>query len=268
MEVEATIDMVTYGLVFGLILTISFVFAMLGLGGGMLYVPILQWLGFPVKVVAIPVGLLLNGLNTFFAFIPYAREGLVDFRGGLPAAVAALVLAPVGAWSVSYIPQQTLLLLFALAVAVAGLRSLMSTDSTDSTDKSERPKPLMPARGRLFIGAAVGGFAGFTGGLLGIGGGFIIAPMLMETGYPAKEAAATTAFIVTFSSFSGFMGHMAEGRIDLVLAAVAIGAVVVGSQFGAWFMVNMAKPAWVKKLYGVVLLGVAVKLVHGVMSER
>jgi uncharacterized protein len=212
MAVEATIDMATYSLTFGLILTISFVFAMLGLGGGMLYVPVLQWLGFPVKTVAIPVGLLLNGLNTFFAFIPYARNGLVDFRGGL--------------------------------------------------------RPPMPARGRLLIGAAVGGFAGFTGGLLGIGGGFIIAPMLMETGYPAKEAAATTAFIVTFSSFSGFMGHMAEGRIDLILAAVAIGAVIIGSQFGAWFMVNMAKPAWVKKLYGVVLLGVAVKLVQGVISER
>lgn len=261
-EVKAIIDMATYGLAFGLILTISFVFAILGLGGGMLYVPVLQWLGFPVRAVAIPVGLLLNGLNTLFAFIPYAREGLVDFRGGLPAAVAALVLAPVGAWSVRYIPQQTLLLLFALAVSVAGLRSLTSTD------KGERPRPLMPARARLFIGVAVGGFAGFTGGLLGIGGGFIIAPMLMETGYPAKGAAATTAFIVTFSSFSGFMGHMAEGHIDMVLAAVAIGAVVIGSQFGAWFMVNMAKPAWVKKLYGVVLLGVAVKLVHGVMSER
>jgi hypothetical protein len=255
------IDTATYGLVTGLILVISFVFAMLGLGGGMLYVPVLQWLGFPVKAVAIPIGLLLNGLNTLLAFIPYAREGLVDFRGGLPAAAVALALAPVGAWCVCYVPQQTLLLLFALAVAVAGLRSLMSTDKGET-------KALMPIRQRLFIGAAVGGFAGFTGGLLGIGGGFIIAPMLMEMGYPTKGAAATTAFIVTFSSFSGFMGHMAEGRIDPVLAAVAIGAVVVGSQLGAWFMMKKAKPAWVKKLYGVVLLGVAAKLVHGVMSGR
>ena len=50
-----------------------------------------------------------------------------------------------------------------------------------------------------------------------MGGGFIVAPMLMELGYPTKQAAATTAFIVTFSSFSGFLGHMAEGHIDSLI---------------------------------------------------
>ncbi len=63
--------MATYGFVAALLFVVSFLFAMLGLGGGMLYVPIFQWLGFPVKVVAIPLGLLLNGLNTLLAFIRY-----------------------------------------------------------------------------------------------------------------------------------------------------------------------------------------------------
>ncbi len=253
--------MATYGFVAALLFVVSFLFAMLGLGGGMLYVPIFQWLGFPVKAVAIPLGLLLNGLNTLLAFIRYMRENLVDFRGGLPAAAAALVMAPLGAWCVRYVPQQGLLLLFALVVTVAGIRSLMSVD------KDEKKAP-MPKRRRLLVGAAVGGGAGFTGGLLGIGGGFIIAPMLMEMGYPAKAAAATTAFIVTFSSFTGFLGHIAEAHFDLILFAVAVGAVIVGSQLGAWFMVAKAKPAWLKKIYGVVLLGVAAKLVHGVMTEK
>lgn len=255
------LDMATYGLVAALVFAVSFVFAMLGLGGGMLYVPILQWLGFPVKAVAIPLGLLLNGLNTLLAFVRYTRESLVDFRGGLPAAASALVMAPIGAWCVRYVPQQTLILLFALAVTVAGFRSLMGADKDEN-------KVLVSPRRRLLIGAVAGGGAGFTGGLLGIGGGFIIAPMLMEMGYPTKAAAATTAFIVTFSSFSGFLGHVAEGHIDLILVAVAVGAVIIGSQLGAWFMVTKAKPAWLKKLYGVVLLGVAAKLVHGVISGQ
>jgi uncharacterized membrane protein YfcA len=246
----------TYAVAAGLIFVISFVFAMLGLGGGMLYVPVLKWLGFPVKAVAIPVGLLLNGLNTLLAFIRYAREGLVDFRGGL---LAALLLAPVGAWSVKFVPLQTLLLLFAVAVAVAGVRSLLSAGQ-------DEPKTLMPARRRMGIGAVVGGFAGFMGGLLGLGGGFIIAPILMEMGYPTKEAAATTAFIVTFSSFSGFLGHMAEGRIDPWLAGVTVVMVILGSQLGAWFMAKKARPGWVKRLYGVVLLGVAAKPLHGLLS--
>ncbi|RMD71922.1 MAG: sulfite exporter TauE/SafE family protein, partial [Gammaproteobacteria bacterium] len=165
----------TYALASVLIFFVSFLFAMLGLGGGMLYVPIFKWLGFPVKAVAIPVGLLLNGLNTLLAFIRYTREGLVDFKGGSPAAIAALALAPVGAFTVRYVSRDTLILLFALAVLAAGLRTLLT---------SGRPEPKGPVsfKKRLWIGSTVGGFAGFIGGLLGLGGGFIIGPMLIELG--------------------------------------------------------------------------------------
>lgn len=66
--------MFLYTVVGGIILLASFLFAMLGLGGGMVYVPVLTWAGFPVKEVAIPLGLLLNGLNTLLALIPFARK--------------------------------------------------------------------------------------------------------------------------------------------------------------------------------------------------
>lgn len=254
------LTLATYGVAAGLVFVVSFAFAMLGLGGGMLYVPIFKWLEFPVKAVAIPVGLLLNGLNTLLAFIHYARAGLVDFRGGMPAAIAAVLLAPAGALSVRFVPRDMLLLLFAVAVVIAAVRALMTSGRAE-------PESRMPLHKRMIIGGAVGGFAGYVGGLLGLGGGFIIAPMLMEMGYPTKEAAATTAFIVTFSSFSGFLGHMAEGRIDPVLATVTVVSVVVGSRLGAWYMASKARPGWVKKLYGVVLLGVAAQLLHGIFAE-
>jgi hypothetical protein len=250
------LDPASYGLAAALIFVVSFVFAMLGLGGGMLYVPILKWLGMPLKTVAIPMGLLLNGLNTLLAFLRYWREGLVDFRGGAPAALAALVLAPVGAWMTGLLPHGALLALFAIMVAAAGWRSLATADRPAGT------VPVSPRR-RMVVGASAGGAAGFIGGLLGLGGGFIVAPMLMELGYPAKQAAATTAFIVTFSSFSGLLGHVGEGRIDPVLAAASVASVVAGSQLGAWFMAKKAKPGWVRKAYGIVLLAVATQLVYG-----
>ncbi len=254
-----TLPLETYALATGLIFVVSILFSMLGLGGGMLYVPIFKWLGLPLKAVAIPLGLLLNGVTTLSAFIRYAREGLVDFRGGLPAAAAGLILAPVGAHMVRYVPQETLIVLFALAVSIAGLRTLAQS-------RKGEPKALAGKGRRTLIGTLVGGGAGFIAGLLGVGGGFIIAPMLMELGYPTKNAAATTAFIVTFSSFSGFLGHMAEGRFDLLLGGLALMAVIAGSQLGAWFMSNKARPSWVKTLYGVVLLAVAVKLLYGILA--
>lgn len=241
-----------------LVFAVSVVFAAMGLGGGMLYVPILTWLGLPLKTGAIPLGLLLNGLNTLLAFLRYWREGLVDFRGGAPAALAAVIGAPLGAQLAHALPTQVLLGLFALGLLVAGGRSLAG---------GPRRSWALSARLRLMVGAGTGAVAGFVGGLLGLGGGFIVAPLLMELGYEPKRAAATTAFIVTVSSFSGLLGHAFAMQTDWTLFALLGIAVLAGSQLGAWLMARHAKPSWIKRLYGVLLLGVAAKIVWDLVAS-
>lgn len=240
-----------------LVFAVSVVFAAMGLGGGMLYVPILTWLGLPVKTGAIPLGLLLNGLNTLLAFLRYWREGLVDFRGGAPAALAAVICAPLGAQAAHALPTGVLLGLFALGLVIAGGRSLAGGPTRDWA---------LSARQRLAVAAGTGAVAGFVGGLLGLGGGFIIAPLLMELGYDPKRAAATTAFIVTFSSFSGLLGHAFAIEADWTLFALLGIAVLTGSQLGAWLMARHAKQNWIKRLYGVLLLGVAAKIVWDLLA--
>jgi uncharacterized membrane protein YfcA len=236
-----------------LVFLVALVFSMLGLGGGMLYVPLFKWLELPLKTVAIPLSLLLNGVTTLSAFLRYWREGLVDFRGGLPAAAAATLAAPLGAWSMGYVPRDALLIIFAVFTALAGAYSLKQ-----SGQEASAPPP--PGR-RLVIGLGLGAFEGFLGGLLGVGGGFIVAPVLMALGFPTKRAVATTSFIVTFASVSGFAAHAAAGRLDVTLTVLTLAAAIAGSQLGSWFMARRAKPAWVKRLYGVLLLLVAIKLV-------
>jgi uncharacterized membrane protein YfcA len=236
-----------------LVFLVALVFSMLGLGGGMLYVPLFKWLDLPLKSVAIPLSLLLNGVTTLSAFLRYWREGLVDIRSGLPVALAAVLAAPLGAWSMAYVPRDALLILFAAFTALASVYSL-------KTGGKEAGAPPPPGR-RLAIGLALGAFEGFFGGLLGVGGGFIVAPVLMALGFPTKRAVATTSFIVTFASVSGFAAHAAAGRLDPALTLLCVGAAIAGSQLGAWFMARRAKPAWVKRLYGVLLLAVALKLV-------
>jgi uncharacterized membrane protein YfcA len=250
--------MMLYTIVAIIIFATSFLFAMLGLGGGMIYVPVLKWAGFSVKEVAIPLGLLLNGLNTLLALIPFARKRLVDWKGGLAMALAALVFAPIGAFSSQYVPVNTLLILFAFAVLGAAIRMVFFA-------KSPEPETMMDIKKRSIIGSGVGAFAGFAGGLLGIGGGFIIAPILMWMGYKTKEAAATTAFVVTFSSFSGYLGHMAEGHFNWTLTVIVVIAVIIGSQLGGSYMSNKAKPKWVKSLYAAVLFAIAIKLFIGAL---
>lgn len=238
----------------------SFVFAMLGLGGGMVYVPVLNWAGFDMKEVAIPLGLLLNGLNTALVLIPFSRKKLVDWKGGSVMAVTALIASPLGAMMSSHVPVQTLKILFAVMVVAAALRTLWAS-------KQAEPETMMPLRKRSIIGFFTGSFAGFIGGMLGLGGGFIIAPILMMMGYKTKEAAGTTALVVTFSSFSGYFGHVAQGEMNWPLTIAVVIAVIIGSQLGGRYMTQKAKSKQVKMIYAIVLLMIAIKMVFDVFYK-
>ncbi len=243
-----------------IILAASFLFAMLGLGGGMVYVPALNWAGYDLVTVALPLGLLLNGLNTSFALIQFGRKKLVDWKGGAFMAFSALIASPIGAYTSKYVNQGNLKLLFAVVVFAAAIRMLMQANKKEPEAKAQLKK-------RIIIGIFIGLSVGFLGGLLGIGGGFIFAPVLMALGYKTKEAAATTAFVVTFSSFSGYLGHMSDGVMNWPLTLILVGAVIIGSQFGARFMSNKAKPKMVKKIYALVLIIIAIKFSWGAISS-
>ncbi|HYX05678.1 MAG TPA: sulfite exporter TauE/SafE family protein [Bacteroidales bacterium] len=248
-----------YTIIFFIIAIASFVFAMLGLGGGMVYVPVLNWAGFDMVSVAIPLGLLLNGLNTLLVLIPFARKRLVDWRGGAVMAVTALIASPIGAMTSDKVPVQVLKILFAAMVVAAALRTLWAS-------RLPEPDRMMSMKKRSIIGFFVGGFAGFIGGMLGLGGGFIIAPILMMMGYKTKEAAATTAFVVTFSSFSGYLGHVSQGNMNSGLTAIVVIAVIIGSQLGGRYMTRKAKSKQVKVIYAVVLFLIAFKMIFGVLA--
>jgi uncharacterized membrane protein YfcA len=248
-----------YGIVFFIIAVASFIFAMLGLGGGMVYVPVLNWAGFDMVSVAIPLGLLLNGLNTGLVLIPFARKKMVDWKGGAVMAVTALVASPLGAMTSSKVPVPTLKILFAIMVVAAAFRMIYAS-------KMAEPERMMSIQKRSIIGFFVGGFAGFVGGMLGLGGGFIIAPILMMMGYKTKDAAATTAFVVTFSSISGYLGHVSQGHMNWPLTIIVVIAVIIGSQLGGRYMTQKAKSKQVKVIYAVVLLLIATKMVYGVIQ--
>jgi len=249
-----------YTIVFFIIAIASFVFAMLGLGGGMVYVPVLNWAGFDMVKVAIPLGLLLNGLNTALVLIPFAREKVVDWKGGAVMAVAALIAAPLGAMTSGYVPVQTLKILFAAMVLAAALRTLWAS-------RLPEPQKMMSLKKRSVIGFFVGSFAGFTGGMLGLGGGFIVAPILMMMGYKTKEAAATTAMVVTFSSASGYLGHTASGEMNWELTVIVVIAVIIGSQLGGRYMTQKAKSKHVKVAYAVVLLLIAFRMIYEAIAQ-
>lgn len=125
-----------YFIVTLIILAASFLFSMLGLGGALVYVPVLKWAGFPLKEVAIPLALLLNGLTTLIALIAFIKNKLVDWKGGAAMTITAFIFAPIGAISSEYIPVKSLLLLFSIMVLIAAARMMFMS-------KQPEPKSIM-----------------------------------------------------------------------------------------------------------------------------
>ena len=239
--------------VIGLVFVLAFVFSMLGLGGALLYIPVFHWFGYDFKSVAIPTGLFLNGLTALSASVYYLRSRMVDVKGSVPMIVTSFIGAPLGAWCTHWVPTRVLILLFAIGMLAAGARMWSAAGQTE-------PTKLAPFRRRAVTTGIAGLFIGFLAGLLGIGGGFLFVPILLALGYPTKTAAATSAFIVIFSSFSGFAGHATEGHYSWPLLLGSSVAVIVASLAGAKVMRDKMKATWIKRIFGALLVGVALKL--------
>jgi len=235
-----------------LIFALAFIFSMLGLGGAMLYIPVFTWFGFDLKEVAIPTGLFLNSITALSAAIYYYRAKMVDVKGAAPIILAAIIAAPIGAHFTHLIPTDILITLFSIAMIAAGSKMLLSASNKE-------PTSLLAFKKRAILTGIAGLFIGFTSGLLGIGGGFLFVPMMMAVGYPTKQAAATSAFIVLFSSFSGFLGHVAEGHFNWQVLIFCTIAVIIGAQLGAKVMKEKMKARWIKQMFGILLIAVAIK---------
>ena len=88
---------------------------------------------------------------------------------------------------------------------------------------------------------ALGTGVGFLSGLFGVGGGFLMTPLLVFTGIPSTVAVATTLSHVTASSMSGALAQWRKRGIDFALAGVMLVGGVVGTVFGVWLFALMRR---------------------------
>ncbi|MHC1565929.1 MAG: sulfite exporter TauE/SafE family protein [Candidatus Syntropharchaeales archaeon] len=248
MLLYAIAGLVTF--VFTTVLTIA------GVGAAFILIPVFDWLGIPFRE-AMAVALLLNSIAMIFASRTYIRYRLVVFRTAIPILIIATLLSPVGAYTNQFFPIYILKWLFVGFLVFAGTMMLFYRPKV-------RDEEISPARATGY-GVGVGSAAGYLGGLLGIGGGNFIVPMLVWLGFDPKKASATTSFIVIFSSFSGFLGHATFGSVNLPLLAFASVGSIVGAIVGAHLMTRRLESAQVKKIIGWILYGIAVKMAWGLL---
>lgn len=235
-----------------LVFVFSGLLAMAGLGAAFLFVPLFYYMGVPLAE-ATATALLLNVVSLLFATINYWRGGLVNFRIGLPVLITAVLLAPLGARMTSQVNKQLLLTMFAAFLVFAGAMMLFYKPT-------RRAQPLSRAT-EISAGVGVGSVAGFLGGLLGVGGGNFILPVLNWLGLDAKVATGTTALVVIFASLSGFLGHAAVGSLDPLFLGVTAVMAAAGSIVGSQLMRHKLTSAQLKRVIGVLLWVIAAKMI-------
>ena len=94
--------------------------------------------------------------------------------------------------------------------------------------------PIAEISVNVLVLLAMGAAVGFLSGMFGVGGGFLITPLLIFYNIPPAIAVATGANQVIASSFSGALSHMKRGTLDFKLGGVLLAGGVVGSTFGIW----------------------------------
>lgn len=195
-----------------------------GVGGGIITTPAIQVLlgGAPYVAVATPLPVIFP--TTLVGAYTYRRAGEVSFRAAGWAVGPGIVAAAGGAALTRVIDAHVLLLATAVLIAGQAVRVIRGADYK-----------VRPRGTTLGTHYAVAGFtAGFVSGLLGVGGGIILVPLLSTVlGMPLKRALGTSLVIISALVIPGTIVHAALGHIDWAIFLVLSLGVVPGARIGA-----------------------------------
>jgi uncharacterized protein len=101
--------------------------------------------------------------------------------------------------------------------------------------------PIAEMSVNLFVLLGMGAAVGFLSGMFGVGGGFLITPLLIFYNIPPAVAVATGANQVIASSFSGALAHYKRRAIDFKLGSVLLVGGIIGSSVGAWIFASLRR---------------------------
>ncbi len=237
-------------LLLALIFLVALAYASVGHGGASGYLAILSLFGFAPAALA-PGALLLNLLVAGVSFLFYFRAGLFDFRLLWPFLVTSIPCAFVGG-RLEVSPKLYFLLLSCALVFAAG-RLLISVPG-GGQEPLLRPPPLGVA---LPAGAGIG----FLSGVVGVGGGIFLSPLMILLRWAdAKRTAAVSAAFIWLNSAAGLYGQLERNPVDWSALLWLVGAAIAGGVVGSWLGAERFPSLWLRRILGGVLLLAACKL--------
>jgi len=256
-------------LAFFLAILVGMLSAIIGIGGGALYVPILMFLFSLDYKIAVGTSLVIIVCSTLTSALTYIKQNQVFFRVALCVAIPGLIASAICSYLTQFISTFHLSLFFALFVFLIGIQMIFpgkgivfriahgpTFEEEKKTSFGEKIYAKLSYLHFLLWGLVSGSTNGFTG----IGGGMINVPAMNLGGLPIHIAVATSLFAVFCISITSALVHLSLGHTAPTPVYVVF---IVGSMLGAFIGARIAHYVPEKELrlgFGFIVIAISMNV--------
>lgn len=228
---------------------VAFLYAAVGHGGASGYLALMSLFSIAPETMK-PTALLLNLFVSGTAFYFYYKEGHFNQKLFLSFALASIPMAYLGGTIDVETRIYKIILGVLLFFAILKMLNVFGKES-------ESIKEV-----KLWQGILVGGFIGFFSGLIGIGGGIILSPVILLLHWGRmKEAAAVSALFIWLNSAAGLAGQLSNGLTLNSQSVLMVGLAVVGGFLGSYYGSKKMTNKGLRYMLVVVLCAASIKLI-------
>jgi len=225
--------------------------SIIGLGGGIVAVPVMTFAGFPPTLAA-SNSLFAAFSNAVASTATYAKQKRVEFRIGIKLGLMCVPGTILGAFISDGVTPIIFQILFALVLVSSAVYIFVKRKISE--------KPYNLKNSMMIFAAGASFFAGVISSFFGIGGGIVFVPlMVIGIGISMRKAAPTSQLVLMFAALSGLIVHSILGHPDFTQAAMLSIGAFAGGLIGARLSLEI-KETKLKILVTIVLLAAAVKL--------
>lgn len=235
-------------LLLGGVFLIAVLYSSVGHGGASGYLAFMALLGFAPEIMR-PAALVLNIFVSAVAFVSFARNGHFKFKLLWPFIITSIPFAFLG--GSFHIDSRIYKIILGLFLLFAILRMLLQVK-----DKRASLKTLSTPLAML-----IGAILGFLSGLIGIGGGIILSPIVIILGWASvKQTAAVSAAFILLNSLAGFSGFILKNDLPDMQILYLVLAALFGGLLGSYLGSFRIKEIYLRYTLALVLLTASVKL--------
>lgn len=232
---------------------VAFLYSSVGFGGGSGYLAAMSLFAISTQLIA-STALTLNILVATIAFITYRQSGYFKWSLLWPFLLTSIPASLIGGYI--QLPDHLYLLILYAALAYVGVQLLFWDQSAHSMAAPKR-----------FSWAAIlssGLLIGLLSGMVGLGGGIFLSPLIVLAGWGSpKQAAASSAGFIVLNSASGLLGRIMGGNLMLGLLGAALlpvgfAGALIGSRLGARYLSGLL----LRRVLGFILLLTVLNFVY------